>query len=1131
MRKVGTPWAPSQFATMDTGLSNKLKEAKKRIQSAQKKFGRRYSGALAWTTRTISEAVPYMANALAAGVVAGPVGAATVGFVVEGDNAYDDAKASDATEEQAQRERVVVGSLNAIIEAIQIGGVMKFAKSGKHSLKNFVKLARIKGVKYAGKELKGWSGEIARLSIEEALEEFGQEGVSLSVPAMFRGEYPTKEDGTPDWLVIGERLGEATLGGAVAGPVLGGAGRLMRGGGQAVVKQGEVVLPIETEEEIVPTEAKITPVFDKDRITGYRTINVGKTEITLPPLAEGYTRLYRAKSKNINFTDVWKKDTVELPDKAKGREGIFYTSDLAYADYFRETYGRKAGLFYKDVSMDEVNDYDVGNGEYFIPIAETKQPSTKTKIAPSNTETARQYGLNDKEAYVRLSEAEQRFQELSQKKTTDRDIKAEQELRFLKDSRTNLEALIEWDTTPIKERVGKQRQKPYKSQFAAGHQIPKLLKMSEKDRRAFMKKETGKTSMAKMTPNQAQQYIDAIRAHARKRNIKVDILPTERKFKKPLPIFGTLTPQLYKAKILGVEFMTKPASIGKQNLDLEFSKEARQVDKMERVINALGKETVATRTAAKIKNVPTKSVAKFAELINEHEEAPDWLTKEEKDVFNYFRNLNRAIIIRENEVRAKLGIEPIPYKAGYMRHIVDVMSQEIMDNKYPVPEELKYWTEKHTTMKINNPMEYQRKLGDELDAIFSKDLIKTTKAMLWTGLKEIHLDEPLKFFKTQMGLHSEVIPASTRRWAENFIKHMVKSEQTNTDQGLNDWVKESGIGKVINKVLEPFGRRISHKPVTNLLGTLGQFQIYGVMGIRPKQLIRNKFQFIQNLSFSTVKNSIKGFFPSKQAKEIMSESLFMKGYLEGSGFEELVGKRQGRLGRLWMARFRRTALSNASRAMKVVYRDRLDLVEDSKYKKFGWADPQRTYTEEKGFLYPSERARIADEMDFCAGAAQYNYIAIAAPEAFKYKAATPVTRLQSWWMNHFFMFHREGAHRFFTGKTREGLRLPWSRRIGWGRYMVIGGVVLNTLGYASSFTFGAAPEGIPPLAQLLISAYLYLVSDRDQDKARAKYKFLNALKTFIPGYLAKKDVEALLDSDGDWTKLLFYNKGIFKDED
>ena len=244
VRKVGTPWAPSQFMPtreQQIEFTKGIKEAKSKIVSAQKKFDPKFSGALAWTTRTITEAVPYMANAAVAGAAFGPAGAFGVGFVVEGDYAYDEAIASGAGEEKAQRERVVVGSLNAIIEALQVGRLMKFSEGGKHSLKNFVKLARSKGLKVAGKELKGWSGEVARLSIEEALEEFSQEGVSLGIPAAFRGEYPKKEDGSPDWLAMGERLGGAALGGAVAGPILGGAGRVMT---------RDTTVPITPEEKI-----------------------------------------------------------------------------------------------------------------------------------------------------------------------------------------------------------------------------------------------------------------------------------------------------------------------------------------------------------------------------------------------------------------------------------------------------------------------------------------------------------------------------------------------------------------------------------------------------------------------------------------------------------------------------------------------------------------------------------------------------------------------------------------------------------------------------------------------------------------------------------------------------------------
>ena len=118
---------------------------------------------------------------------------------------------------------------------------------------------------------------------------------------------------------------------------------------------------------------------------------------------------------------------------------------------------------------------------------------------------------------------------------------------------------------------------------------------------------------------------------------------------------------------------------------------------------------------------------------------------------------------------------------------------------------------------------------------------------------------------------------------------------------------------------------------------------------------------------------------------------------------------------------------------KTAYYDALELITNPKYKKYGWANSERTYTEEKGFLYPDEKQKLLDEMEFGAGVTQYHYIPMAMPGVFNYKAATPLTRLQSWWMNYFFKFHRESANRFFKGETREGLKMPWSRRVGWGR--------------------------------------------------------------------------------------------------
>ena len=204
-------------------------EAQRRIESAREHFEMTHVGVSAKAGRILGNAVGYMSQAMAGGYTVGPVGAAIVGFNIEGQSAYDDAIATGATEQQAQQERLIVGSINAGIEALQIGRLMKFHQAGKHSLKNFIRLAKQRAYKRMLKTGKTFGADILRHSIEEGLEEFAQEGVSISVPALFRGEYPKKEDGTIDMWALGERLGGAAVGGAFAGGVLGAAGQVRLG--------------------------------------------------------------------------------------------------------------------------------------------------------------------------------------------------------------------------------------------------------------------------------------------------------------------------------------------------------------------------------------------------------------------------------------------------------------------------------------------------------------------------------------------------------------------------------------------------------------------------------------------------------------------------------------------------------------------------------------------------------------------------------------------------------------------------------------------------------------------------------------------------------------------------------------
>lgn len=219
-------WFPKTGWTKMTGYEA-VGEMKKRIGLAEQQFPRTSTDATGWAGAVIGEAIPYMASSLAGGYMAGLPGAAAVGFSVEGDSAYEDAKERGASEGQAQLERVVVGSINAAIEALQIGQIMKFAKAGKYSLKGFIQLARGKAYREMMKSGLAFSGDLLKNSINEGIEEFAQEGVSILVPAAFRGDVPRTEEGKTDWVAIGKRMGEAALGGFVAGGVLGAGARVV----------------------------------------------------------------------------------------------------------------------------------------------------------------------------------------------------------------------------------------------------------------------------------------------------------------------------------------------------------------------------------------------------------------------------------------------------------------------------------------------------------------------------------------------------------------------------------------------------------------------------------------------------------------------------------------------------------------------------------------------------------------------------------------------------------------------------------------------------------------------------------------------------------------------------------------
>jgi len=659
---------------------------------------------------------------------------------------------------------------------------------------------------------------------------------------------------------------------------------------------------------------------------------------------------------------------------------------------------------------------------------------------------------------------------------------------------------------------------------------------------------TGKKSIRDMTQVEADNFIKALQKLPeptyKSGKLVPPSIPTtkdivtegffEHTFKKPTPA-KLLTSQSRYAELLGVKELAKPFEVGKMNLDLEYGKISHQID-------------IATR---KLKQSNVKP-EQMAQLLNTNEEAPAELTGKERDIFNYFRELTREIISRENAVRKALNLEPIKYRKAYFKHVADLMSQEVVEGKHPLPEGLKYWSEQLVGKKVFNPMEMKRKLQDDLLDYFSKDLSYVMKSMAWTGLKEIYLAQPKHFFNKILGTLSKdksvysnltpreqkiydaqmTMPASTKKWLIDYVNIVLSGRQTSLDESVNLWITDTPIKDVVNKILKPFGKHMSQRPVTNMITGFSRLPIYGVLGgINPRQLLRNKMQTLQNMALYGVKNTLLGYIPTSSyptLKKLKTDSLFKKSY---SGFEDMPAKLRSKLERVGLAPYQWTALSNVSQAMNTSYHWTANKIQNPKFKKHGWADSKRTYKEDKDFFYPSEEEKLLKEMEYGAHTTQYGYIGMNMPEAFRYKSLAGITRLQSWWMNHWFVFHREAATRAFTGHAGYDpkLKITLGDRTNYLKYLIIGGVILNTLGYGRSYLIGTAPTGLPPTAQLVLGVYTLLTNLGDtpwekRKRTQAVYQIKNASKTFIPGYLSIKDTTALLSGDKHWTKYLFYKK-------
>ena len=197
----------------------------------------------------------------------------------------------------------------------------------------------------------------------------------------------------------------------------------------------------------------------------------------------------------------------------KGDIDLESSIDAFWTNTYRQRYDISAEneLTVKgDAKLEQVSVEPINEATAFPSI-----PQIIEQIEPETPDQAigKQYGLEPAETQTRLDDAEVRYRELKNKPTEKRSKSENKELAFLRRNRTNLEAILERETSPLENKI------PKKKILALGHRIPELLGMSELERRDFNRKITGQISMKDMTPAQRQQVVTALARVAKERGI------------------------------------------------------------------------------------------------------------------------------------------------------------------------------------------------------------------------------------------------------------------------------------------------------------------------------------------------------------------------------------------------------------------------------------------------------------------------------------------------------------------------------------------------------------------------------------------------------------------------------------
>jgi len=635
---------------------------------------------------------------------------------------------------------------------------------------------------------------------------------------------------------------------------------------------------------------------------------------------------------------------------------------------------------------------------------------------------------------------------------------------------------------------------------------------------------TGKKSVVEMTSKQAEEFINALdkletRLIGGER--KPPVIPTtqkvivkdffDRQFKKPSLIAKYITPKDRYARSLGVYDLIEPSINAKRALQLERTEQFKNLNKIGQAIRKLEGVTIKEKAGEAITKATPKAFQKWYNLLDKYATSKDaGLIGEPAKIFDELRSLTTGMLERVNEIRAKAELAPINNIKGYVTHITDLATKKALLRNNEMSEVKKYWADFIRSKHIFNPTAIHRTAinPDEL----LRDPIKALKVMVSVDLKQIYLEQPIHLYREQIQALQDTIPASTRRWVDDYINITIRGRATKLDELTNESLDKIGVRKVLDTILAPFGRTTDANLIKQMAGGMSRVIHDAVIWGKLKLVLRNHTQKFLGLGLYGVKPFVKASFPSAEAKDIIKSSDFWK--ISNKAFTETsLGLGKGiikKLEKIGYAPYSHSHISNVTHTMKTAFHAAKELVDNPKYSKYGWTMED-----------------VKREMDFGAQTAQYSYNSLSMPEIFNSGIGKVFGTLQSWWMNYTTNYWREMLVRGFHGRTGWGKPIPPKWRLASLRHIITSLVFIEAMrrafdiDYRQTALLAVLPTYLSPPGQILMGLYKYLTADSEYTKNQAVRQMKYSWSAFLPGSGAWREWKPLWEGEKTLKETLF----------